>query len=242
MAPLPLYKYVSAEVARKIIEGKKLKFTQPDNFNDPFDCVIDRLKFDLSDIGEEVENDLLKLKRKFGSSLDEITNEKLASIYLASISDKLKRSSVTCFSLSNDIPLMWAHYADKHQGICIKFTLPLKTDIFNDIPFGKINSGYIDYGDKPPVNYLKDKREGILNLLFTKAAFWRYEQEFRMTSLIGEGFYEFDPSFISGITFGIKYPKDQIDAFKGIVKDEIPQEIQYDYAERNILDLKISKG
>lgn len=40
------------------------------------------------------------------------------------ITDKfLANSSVTCFSETNDDFLMWAHYASKHTGICMEFSL-----------------------------------------------------------------------------------------------------------------------
>ncbi|MES2380883.1 MAG: DUF2971 domain-containing protein [Bacteroidota bacterium] len=36
----------------------------------------------------------------------------------------LANSYTTCFSENNDNPLMWSHYASKHSGICIEFSLP----------------------------------------------------------------------------------------------------------------------
>jgi hypothetical protein len=31
------------------------------------------------------------------------------------------RAGVACFSALPDDLLMWAHYADKHRGVCLKF-------------------------------------------------------------------------------------------------------------------------
>lgn len=49
---------------------------------------------------EDMEGDLVRLSKKF-----------------------LQSSYVTCFSEINDNFLMWSHYASKHMGICLEFTI-----------------------------------------------------------------------------------------------------------------------
>jgi hypothetical protein len=200
---------------------------------------MERIRFDRTEIGMEVTADLSKLARTFGNDMDKIPTEKIADFYKMSISEKLKKTAVTCFSLSKDIPLMWSHYGEKHTGICFEFSLDFETSPFKAIAFNKINFNYIDYDEKDPVNYLKNKTEGIFSLLFTKSIFWKYEEEYRMTSMVDEGYYEFEPSFISGVIFGLKFPEEDLQSFVDNIKNKIPNKIDFKKVEREVLDLKI---
>lgn len=59
----------------------------------------------------------------------------------------LENSYVTCFSESNNDFLMWSHYASKHSGICLEFTLE------HECMFPYILKGKREYNNK---EYLKD--------------------------------------------------------------------------------------
>ncbi len=109
-------------------------------------------------------------------------------------------ASMTCLTETNNNTLMWSHYANNHEGICVEYDLKLlQTD-----PFGICKHLFpIIYGDARPVNrnihslidshgalkkaiddhYVYDGDEmldDILPMFLTKGNEWSYEQEWRI--------------------------------------------------------------
>ncbi len=94
----------------------------------------------------------------------------------------LNDSEISCFSRIPNEPLMWAHYADKHNGICYCFDENQITtyglcSVFEDVTysnqFPKINI--------EESNSSKHKLTMELNrVLMTKSLNWFYEKEFRI--------------------------------------------------------------
>ncbi|MCZ4696407.1 DUF2971 domain-containing protein [Ancylomarina euxinus] len=69
--------------------------------------LITILRASFSEVVPEVKMDEVRLKSK-----------------LEQLSRKFLRASfVSCFSEKNNEPLMWAHYASKHAGVCLEFNL-----------------------------------------------------------------------------------------------------------------------
>ncbi len=65
----------------------------------------------------------------------------LFEVEIQRLSDKfLKNSYVTCFSEANDDFLMWSHYASKHSGVCLEFSL----DNAGMFPYESIGSRICD--------------------------------------------------------------------------------------------------
>jgi len=63
--------------------------------------------------------------------------------------------------------MLWAHYADKHRGICLGF------DVFDEL-FHQVS--YVT--SRPPMPKFADQ-SFIKSLMFTKYVHWSYEDEFR---------------------------------------------------------------
>jgi len=89
---------------------------------------------------------------------------------------------VCCFSTAADNPLLWSHYADKHQGVCIGYGLAR-------VPKPKLQK--VIYGGSRSVrtsliaHALFDNDQEAQNLLdrdvlLRKAPSWRYERECRL--------------------------------------------------------------
>ncbi|MCD5986411.1 DUF2971 domain-containing protein [Pseudomonas sp. CDFA 553] len=79
-----------------------------------------------------------------------------------------------CFSRSYSSPVQWAHYGDKHRGICLGF----------DIPAGDLHRiTYTDnrLGYEPNEVDTEEKRHAwSLGFFTTKHSHWHYEEEERM--------------------------------------------------------------
>jgi|GEM_PF-2473825 len=109
-------------------------------------------------------------------------------------------ASMTCFTETNNNTLMWSHYANNHEGICVEYDLKLlKTD-----PFGICKHLFpIIYSNARPVNrnihslikshyalkkaidecYIYDGDENLNDIspmFLTKGIEWKYEQEWRI--------------------------------------------------------------
>jgi hypothetical protein len=97
----------------------------------------------------------------------------------------LARFGVFCAAPRSDDLLMWAHYAQKHEGAVIEFQ-PTTDSMFEA---GK----YVEYSDERPAMYRTPRdllrrsylmtpeasvREMLFALLFTKSPEWAYENEY----------------------------------------------------------------
>jgi hypothetical protein len=188
--PSVLYKYTTIDTCLKILESGRIKFSNPKDFNDPFDCQI---TIDTENTDEELDLDVTKLVEK--GKLLEIQKEEYRKklqnpefrfdLINKIINKSINVLGVSCFSKNKDNLLMWAHYADKHRGVVLKFELLKDTDFF-------IAPYPINYhSEYPKFNYIKENslREGgqlAKFLLETKSKEWEYEEEIRVMKYLHE--------------------------------------------------------
>ena len=125
-----ILKYASYKNAEKIVRGQSLKFSNPESFNDPFDCNIDLLQFNYEEVSTDVLSDICELKKLIPQN---IPSELLLEAYKHSQLEKIRRSSICCFSMRYDVSTMWAHYADDHNGVSLVFDYQVE-QLFEDIP------------------------------------------------------------------------------------------------------------
>lgn len=142
-----------------------------------------------------------------------VTDELLQTGYERNQIDKIKRSSVCCFSHISDNLLMWAHYANKHYGACLVFDNSIANK-FITIHNERLTEGAVNYSPFTVINYLENKVEGIKKLFTTKSIDWEYENEYRIVILEQEGLVRFNPHFLIGIIFGMNVSDDEIKRFK----------------------------
>jgi len=175
-----LYHYTSFDTAKKIIEGSSLRFSSPDDFNDPFD-----LNFDIFDFESDIEGCVDFFGRMFPVIDKEEFKEQVKQTVsrdpdfirkngvqmLKEIKDAL---GVTCFSEEYDNALMWSHYADKHRGVCIGIKLG-STESYNIMPVN-----YVE--EMPKLNFYKHMNPDLHLIylwLYYKLHIWAYEKEVR---------------------------------------------------------------
>jgi hypothetical protein len=235
-----IYKYVDKSTFNTIIENQSLKFTYPQNFNDPFDSSVDRIEFKMvENLCALVKADLDEVTRIFGKQLKYFSEEDFEHYYKSSVIQKIEETAITCFSLDNLNQLMWAHYADKHQGVCLVFDLKLNESPFIDITYEKLNFGVVNYETSNKLNYLEDKYTTINTLLNSKSKDWEYESEFRISAMINEDCYRFNPEFLQGVIFGLKFPKEEIPHFISKCKQNGFEGLVYQKVERNGLEIEL---
>lgn len=143
-----VYYMTSFEVALKhILLEQRMKVSRFQDLNDPFEL-------NCHDAGHK--NSRARLEA-FGRTANE-------------------RFGLICFGKDWKSPVMWAHYADKHNGLCLGFDV-------HDHYVGLVN--YVDSRLIPFVGEgVRNSVEFIEEMLYHKAQQWSYEKEVRAIVLL----------------------------------------------------------
>jgi hypothetical protein len=141
-----LYKFLDKKFALRALHQRRLKIARLTGLNDPFEM----LPFDYSDRVSRLAVEMML------PELDE-------------------RAGWICFSRSWANPVVWAHYADQHRGICLGYDVP--DDFCQAIIYVEGRKPFPDL-----MAMTEPDRLAVVNaMLFTKFADWRYEDEIRVT-------------------------------------------------------------
>ena len=189
-----IFKYVDLEGLESILTNSTLKFTHPQNFNDPFEFhsnLVDRklsanhqLEI-LKKHGEVLtREEIEKYKRQVRLNKGGFDNDHLIELF----EQRKQETYVTCFSEVSDNLLMWSHYADKHKGACIGFkTKALQSDYKSDSYFSNVKY----YRKIITKNLSRSREAAIAHWACSKGKNWQYEKEVRI--ILGSRDSEFVP-------------------------------------------------
>lgn len=207
------------------ISNNYLWFSNPLDFNDPYDC---NLKLDFDNTEDELRLFFKSSKNNYvlknddrGLTIDveektraflnnpDLMREKIHDIFVNQI---VSSYGICSFSENDQSLLMWSHYADKHKGVCLVFDV--KSDLsFFSTPFK------VEYQSKyPKINYVRDKiNEKPLSsqsVFATKSKDWEYEDEIRIIKDIHSfnefrGEIYFNKTCLVEVIFGYKLSKDK---------------------------------
>ena len=193
--PAVLYKYVGcAPHHLSILQRLQIRFTQPDDLNDPFDCVpgvvppADMAKF----VGDTIaRNRAIMLASGRTERHIEIAREAMTREYTKDpdalvarcttiIRRNLNSLGVLSLALRNDNMPLWAHYSANHGG----FAVGLRTD---GGPLTQRSTDVATEGELRPVIYQAnrvivpcDPLVLTPDVLFIKGSQWSYEEEWRV--------------------------------------------------------------
>jgi hypothetical protein len=170
-----LYKYVSFEAGKAILGRNSIGFSQPKCFNDPFDLPTYP--------PEPAPNPVESL---FSDVRTWVKNHIWA-----------ENTGILSLTRTPTNPLMWAHYADKHQGVVVGLDVVgagLTNEETNFIPaqYGSVvyitrrqNNPFV--GEfKTPIevggthHFMHDHYEKLQRVFLSKPLCWSYEEEVRV--------------------------------------------------------------
>lgn len=188
--------------------NKELWFADPDTFNDPFDCRFDP-------------------KPALQKAIEQLKVDH--NLYKDLLPKKLNSARVCCFSETKKNQLMWAHYAQEHNGFCIGFNVR-KLLVNNHLGIGVLP---VEYKSRSPYQHiiksfelLKDlggdisptnlREEFTKRALATKYTGWKYEKEVRLISTKVNKL-NFLSESINSITFGLKMNDKNKDTLKSLL-------------------------
>jgi hypothetical protein len=185
------------------LRENQIHCSNPANFNDPWDC---KPYFDPSSIDEPEQQpkwveffkklfaaspreEQKNILQQYGSSWyehTELLRESITKITMNVGKNNADRYRIFCLTINPASLLMWAHYGNKHQGLCLEF----------DATVEKVwRARKVAYGDKLPLanaDYMRDNDALLEVALLTKSLEWRYEEEYRLLGRDGK----LDPTFI----------------------------------------------
>jgi len=185
----------------ELLNKRKLWFSSPADFNDPFDS---KLFINSTTNINEVEkyiNEVLKMPaiiENYETHLDRpgrllFLKHDLAKIYQGLVNNL----GICCFSANCDNLLLWAHYADCHKGACIQFNTQILKEVFGNIEKVEYHNKY------PEIDPFIDLNEAIKKVPFHKSMRWEYEEEIRIINTY-KGSFEFPIEAISQIKLGAR--------------------------------------
>lgn len=218
-----------------IILNNKIYYSKPREFNDPFEFDGVRLRltqFEKNKVILSVTDQMIKDKSIYMNPEDMKIRiidgnygfSKTERRYHDDQNSILNRCGFVSLSESNDETLMWSHYSDSHRGICIRIKC-IKDRFFEDDD----NSGRIvdvEYNNDIDDMEYDDSlnKEAVFLRMKRKAICWSYEKEFRIFRLPssiksddGFGNHAFNSELADGIYFGLKTPREHIEAICSIV-------------------------
>ena len=138
-----VYHFVSKEYALKNIVNNQLKIATINELNDPYEFYVG-----------------------FGNS-GQLFDEEISVNIQEHYSNIM---GFLCFSKNWKNPVLWSHYADKHEGICMEFDIP---DRFLKKIEYKRELTIIDASDN-------DWRTNFAQATLAKYEHWSYEEEYRI--------------------------------------------------------------
>lgn len=140
-----LYYFTSEAVAKLILEERCLKLSRIDELNDPFELL--------------------------GANIGKRKAREVANYARTTLS---QRYGIICMSSSWKSPVMWAHYAEKHKGVCLGFDVRKEHLKQVDYLPGRLDDLLSENPKLSDFNI-----EKIYTLFTTKASEWSYENEWR---------------------------------------------------------------
>ncbi|BDM64262.1 hypothetical protein NFHSH190041_17140 [Shewanella sp. NFH-SH190041] len=214
-----LYKYCPiGKNQLNALSQKKMWYSKPAGFNDPFDTrfhVTGRLH------SYEQETDPSKLQQIFGEDMSDAIVHKRVSLEgeLGQFKRGIEELGILSLADSNKNLLMWSHYAEDHKGMCLEFERK-DGDLLADVD----STQPIFYTDNHPTlspKSLMDSAATLSNkkrILYSKSKHWEYEQEWRHIVENGNKLHPW-PAPLKAVYFGCKVDESDINLVKNVIAD-----------------------
>lgn len=192
--PIPIYRYLPADAAKKTIEAGAFRVGRYRNFNDPFEW-------------------------RFGvRGIDERSAEQLIDNFLSDVD----WHGVLCFSGTITNPVLWSLYADKHTGVAFELVHPWPPDHLHKMSYDKprpvIDLTHVR--SLRDINSVDSYLWPILQqLMRQKSRGWSFEDEYRVFidlddnnhcfSADGHYHWRIAPQILKRVILGFKCPLEE---------------------------------
>jgi hypothetical protein len=238
-----LYRYYgNIDYAFDVVKNKRLYFSLPSEFNDPYDCLPKFSLLSCKNDGVEAWIEFLKdlelyenpgigkeeLEQKVSNTLNGLNHPSISWLKGYEQERKLmlktflNRIRICCFAKSPRNQMLWAHYAKNHAGLVFQFRKKFMADGVT----GESKEFPVSYYKKPITlkQYNHIFRAGIKNPLeyarfqyCSKSQEWAGEDEIRFFS--HNVYVPFKEEMLSGVIFGAKTPQHVIEVIQCQMRD-----------------------
>ncbi|MDF0719511.1 hypothetical protein P0M11_05800 [Kaistella sp. PBT33-4] len=191
------------------IKNNYIFFPNSKMLNDPFDASHRLVKIDENEGNILKSISVLKERLKNHSEIKYFNNafpnkEHFVNFLKEGIVEFINQTGIACFSISPVNIMLWANYANNHQGICVQYNIEYDRNFFNTL-------GNVEYVDNLEIlNYsIGTERESnaIRKMFFKKLRLWREEYEIRLIKS-SPGKHYFESTSVRSIVFGLRTPKE----------------------------------
>jgi hypothetical protein len=222
--PRYLYKYrPNSSFTDEIFAEKNIWFSNPNDFNDPFDCQItidsnnseDQIRRWIAKNastlnGQEIKRrakDLIKNPNKWHNILNDCARQ------------IINQTGVCCFAKKKNNLLMWSHYANSHTGVCLGFDILKDSNLFETVIPARYDKSY------PSFNYLSNPNDFTKMLIQTKSNDWEYEEEYRSLKIDFKGNFRYKEIALVEVSFGCKCTLKEVFRIKELISSNFAHQI-----------------
>jgi Protein of unknown function (DUF2971) len=217
----------SVDRLRDVIVRSRLYLASPLSFNDPYDMSgLIELGNDAGEVRKTFDAFLKRRGVKYADRKGELRRimasgiEGLRSAAQRTFQGMSASTGVCSFGGNPRNILMWTHYANNHEGICLQFELARDVKTFAQaLP--------VDYSeDYPKLNWVRMNRDKtantdmILKVLLRKFKRWAYEEEHRIIIAESAGQHlPFLPSALTALIIGSRARDRNVEQLKELLTE-----------------------
>jgi hypothetical protein len=206
-----------------MIVRSRFRLNAPSSFNDPYEFNVDislestqeeRLRRFTQLVAEQAPDAAEGRRVQMVTDLMTRPDAEHVKRCQASLERIRHQSGVLCFAGDPRSLLMWSHYAENHEGVCLQF------ERIRDFPVLG-HAVHVDYQEQfPRANWVVDFMKGVGEMLMTKHDGWKYEEECRITSIYDANRYlQVRPDALRAIIFGCRISESNRKIVDGLLKD-----------------------
>lgn len=196
-----IFKYGEIKDLERTLKGITLGFSKLKRLNDPFEASYNYVHhFSTVERSDNFSKNCTKGNESdFVNKIQDLINEELNKI------------SITCFTRTPNEPLMWAHYAKDHTGVCYCFD---KSKLFKNRNFKNED---VEYSSKLPKLYFFEESttksqvsSQLGDVICAKSDSWAYEKELRYYIESESQAHNYESNSLVGIVLGCRVSSDDI--------------------------------
>lgn len=208
--PRYIYRYDTCKNAELSISGKYIWMSSNSTFNDPFEGTLhaDYSNAQDADIVEFYMAQKLPVA-EFVNLINDLKDNKKRQILVEGMKNNHRKNitstGIFCCSEINDSIIMWSHYAQKHEGVCLEYDILKDQNTFEFVNKIKYISNFPSEACLVEAKEGIDNEKSLLNVsLLTKSDCWENEKEVRIIKTFKTGKIEINPDCLKSIIFGMK--------------------------------------
>ena len=243
----------------QLLVQKKLWFSAPEYFNDPFDCQVD-IEKTFSAVRGELRN---HLDVEFAAMVGRVEEHATSTRY-----------AYLCMCRVWNQTLMWSHYGNNHRGAALGFSFEsdspfriteltssnvvYKTSALRD-QMGLVNEAFGMSRQFPPgapglmwsegLQFREQFHHSLMRLYeivrFMKAECWSYEEEFRFETTVDDSSAsgvgrDFSPKDLKRVLFGTLCPDNDIAKIRSLLAGHEWEHVHFWKCERDSVNLVLN--